>query len=256
MGVETVIRETFKAGREYKQQWEAYEARIARGEKAIAPERNLTLDAIRDVLDGKVLVHAHCYRADEISMLLDLADEFGFKIRSLQHVLEGYKVAEKIRKHGAGASTFADFWGYKMEAFDGTAYNAALLVKAGVRTAVNSDSDERARRLYTEAAKGIKYGGLTEEQALRMITTEPAWMLGVEKRVGAIEPGMDADLAVFNAHPFSPYARAEMPLVGRQVICNRERAVKTRDPGGEEFEAKANTPTSGFRTDDQQEEYR
>ncbi len=244
MGVEEVIRETFKAGRQYKLQWEAYEAKVARGEKAIAPERNLTLDAIRDILDGKVLVHAHCYRADEISMLLDLADEYGFKIRSLQHVLEGYKVADKIRKHGAGASTFADFWGYKMEAFDGTAYNAALLVKAGVRTAVNSDSDERARRLYTEAAKAIKYGGLSEEQALRLITTEPAWMLGVEKRVGALEPGMDGDLAVFNAHPFSPYARVEMTLVDGQVIFDRERDLKSRVPWRPEFETNATVPTS------------
>jgi len=255
MGVENVIRETFKAGREYKLQWEAYEAKVARGEKAIAPERNLTLDAIRDVLDGKILVHAHCYRADEISMLLDLADEYGFKIRSLQHVLEGYKVAEKIRKHGAGASTFADFWGYKMEAFDGTPYNAALLVKAGVRTAVNSDSDELARRLYAEAAKTIKYGGLTEEQALRLITTDPAWMLGVEKRVGAIEPGMDGDLAVFNAHPFSPYARVEMTLVDGQVIFDRERDIKSRIPWKEDFEVDSNTPTSGFRGHDD-EEYR
>ena len=222
----------------------AFEKLADVGEKAIAPERNLTLDAIRDILDGKVLVHAHCYRADEISMLLDLADEYGFKIRSLQHVLEGYKVADKIRKHGAGASTFADFWGYKMEAFDGTAYNAALLVKAGVRTAVNSDSDERARRLYTEAAKAIKYGGLSEEQALRLITTEPAWMLGVEKRVGALEPGMDGDLAVFNAHPFSPYARVEMTLVDGQVIFDRERDLKTRVPWRPEFETNATVPTS------------
>lgn len=252
MGVEEVIRETFKAGRQYKLEWEAYEAKVARGEKAIAPERNLTLDAIRDILDGKVLVHAHCYRADEISMLLDLADEYGFKIRSLQHVLEGYKVTDKIRKHGAGASTFADFWGYKMEAFDGTAYNAALLVKAGVRTAVNSDSDERARRLYTDAAKAIKYGGLTEEQALRLITTEPAWMLGVEKRVGAIEPGMDGDLAVFNAHPFSPYARVEMTVVDGQVVFDRERDLKSRIPWRPEFETNASTPTS----DGNDEEFR
>ncbi|MBC7927354.1 MAG: amidohydrolase family protein, partial [Bryobacteraceae bacterium] len=253
MGVENVIRETFKAGREYRQQWDDYQAKVGRNEKAMPPERNLTLDAIRDVLDGKILVHAHCYRADEISMLLDLADEFGFKIRSLQHVLEGYKVTEKIKKHGAGASTFADNWGYKMEAFDGTAYNAALMVKAGIRTAVNSDSDERARRLYSEAAKAMKYGGLTEEEALRMITAEPAWMLGVEKRVGAIEPGMDADLAVFNAHPFSPYARVEMTLVDGQVVFDRERDLKARLPWKEEFERDANAPTSEAGHDDHEE---
>jgi imidazolonepropionase-like amidohydrolase len=232
MGVENVIRESFLAAREYKRGWDEFK----NGQRKVAPERNLTLDTLAGVLSGEVLVHAHCYRADEIAMLLDLADEFGFKIRSLQHVLEGYKVADKIRKHGAGASTFADYWGYKMEAFDGTAYNAALLVKAGVRTAVNSDDDERARRLYHEAAKAMKYGGLTENEALRLITTEPAWMLGLEKRIGAIEPGMDADLAVFNAHPFSAYARVEMTIADGQIIFDRERDLKHRIPWREEFE--------------------
>jgi len=256
MGVENVIRESFKAAKEYKAQWEAYEAKTKRGEKAMPPERNLTLDALRGVLDGSIWVHAHCYRADEISMLIDVAEEFGFKIHSLQHVLEGYKVAEKIRKHGAGASTFADFWGYKMEAFDGTAYNAALLVKAGVRTAVNSDSDERARRLYHEAAKAMKYGNLTEEQALKLITTEPAWMLGIDKKVGAIEPGMDADLAIFNAHPFNAYTRVEMTLVDGQVVFDRERDLKNRVPWSPEFEAESN-PSSGLgHYHDDEEDYR
>jgi imidazolonepropionase-like amidohydrolase len=176
-------------------------------------------------------------------MLLDIAEEFGFRIRSLQHVLEGYKVTEKIKKHGAGASTFADFWGYKMEAYDGTAYNAALMVKAGIRTAINSDSSERARRLYQEAAKAMKYGGLTEQQALRLITTEPAWMLGLEKRIGAIEPGMDGDLAVFNAHPFSPYARVEMTVIDGQIVFDRERDLKQRIPWKEEFEPAGPVPT-------------
>jgi imidazolonepropionase-like amidohydrolase len=241
-----VIRESFLAAREYAKSWEDYHTRTARGEKLNEPERNLTLEALADVLSGKILVHAHCYRADEISMLLDLADEFGFKIRSLQHVLEGYKVAAKIKQHGAGASTFADNWGYKMEAIDGTEYNPAMLVKAGVRTAVNSDSDERARRMYHEAAKAMKYGGLTENQAMRLITTEPAWMLGIEKRVGAIEPGMDADLAIFNAHPFSAYTRVEMTIIDGQIVFDRERDLKNRVPWKEEFDRESRpTPTGG-----------
>jgi imidazolonepropionase-like amidohydrolase len=244
MGVENVIRESFKAARQYAREWEAYRERSARGEKVMAPERNLTLETLADVLAGKVLVHAHCYRADEISMLLDLADEFGFKIRSLQHVLEGYKVADKIRQHGAGASTFADFWGYKMEAWDGTPYNAAMLVRAGVRTAINSDDDERARRLYQDAAKTMKYGGLTENEALRLITTEPAWMLGIEKRAGAIEPGMDADLAFVNAHPFSPYARVETTIIDGQIVFDRERDMKHRTPWNESFEPEPYAPPS------------
>ncbi len=239
MGVETVIRESFKAAREYAAAWTLYKEQIGRGEKRHAPEHNETLEVLADVLAGRVLVHAHCYRADEISMLLDLADEMGFKIRSLQHVLEGYKVTDKIVKHGVGASTFADFWGYKLEAWDGTPYNAALMVRAGVRTAINSDSDERSRRLHHEAAKAMKYGGLTENEALRTITTEPAWMLGVDKRVGALEPGMDGDLAVFNAHPFSPYARVEMTLVDGQVVFDREKDLKLRVPWKEDQEPEA-----------------
>ncbi|MBI1787949.1 MAG: amidohydrolase family protein [Acidobacteria bacterium] len=241
MGVENVIRESFTRAREYAKAWEDYEARKARGETVLPPRRNLTLDALRDVLAGKILVHAHCYRADEISMLLDLADEFGFKIRSLQHVLEGYKVMEKIKKHGAGASTFADNWGYKMEAWDGTAYNAALMAKFGIRTAVNSDSDERARRLYQEAAKTMKYGGLTETEALRTITMDPAWMLGIDQRVGSIEPGKDADLAIFNGHPFSPYARVEMTLIDGQVFFDRARDLEKRIPWKEEFDPEPET---------------
>ncbi len=236
MGVENVIRESFTRAREYARQREDYRARSTRGEKLMPPGSNLTLETLADVLAGKILVHAHCYRADEISMLLDLADEFGFKIRSLQHVLEGYKVADKIRRHGAGASTFADMWGYKMEAYDGTAYNVALMAKAGVRSAVNSDSDERVRRLYQEAAKSIKYGGLTETQALRLITIDPAWMLGVDNRVGSIETGKDADLAIFNGHPFSPYSRVELTLIDGQVFFDRARDLEKRIPWKEEYE--------------------
>lgn len=131
-----------------------------------------------------------------------------------------------------------------------------MMVKAGIRTAINSDSDERARRLYQEAAKAIKYGGVTEEQALRLITTEPAWMLGVEKRAGAIEPGMDADLAVFNAHPFSPYARVEMTLIDGQVIFDRQRDIAARVPWKEEFEPEPPPPSGPTQESDEDEDHR
>ena len=123
-----------------------------------------------------------------------------------------------------------------MEAFDGTAFNAALMVKAGIRTAVNSDSDELARRLYGEAAKSMKYGGLTEAQALRLITLDPAWMLGIDARVGSLEPGKDADLAIFNGHPFSPYARVEKTIIDGQIFFDRARDLSQRIPWKEEFE--------------------
>src|SRR5882672_8823964 len=147
MGVEEVIRDAFTRARDYKKAWDEYRAAAARGEKnLIPPRRDLQLEPLVEVLEGKRYVHAHCYRADEILMLLNLADEFGFKVRTLQHVLEGYKVAKEIARHGAGASIFADFWGYKIEAYDAIAYNTAILVRHGVVTSVNSDSNERADR--------------------------------------------------------------------------------------------------------------
>jgi imidazolonepropionase-like amidohydrolase len=181
-----------------------------------------------DILDGKVLVHAHCYRSDEILMLIKVAEDEGFKIRTFQHVLEGYKVAREIAKHGAGASTFSDWWAYKMEAWDAIPYNAAVMASKGVNVSLNSDSDELARRLYWEAAKTVKYGGVSEADALKMITANPAWQLGIDKYVGTLEVGKDADIAIFSAHPFAPDARVEMTLVEGQVVFDRARDLSAR----------------------------
>jgi imidazolonepropionase-like amidohydrolase len=227
MGVEAVLREAFREARAYKREWEDYE-KTGRASGAAAPRRNLRSETVRDILDGKVMVHAHCYRSDEILMLIGLADEFGFKIRVFQHVLEGYKVAAEIARHGAGASTFSDWWAYKIEAWDATPYNAAVMAAHGVNVSLNSDSDELARRLYWEAAKVVKYGGVSEDEALRMITINPARQLGVESRVGSIEAGKDADLAIFSAHPFSPDARVELTMVEGAVVFDRARDLAAR----------------------------
>src|SRR6185503_17092691 len=168
-----------------------------RGENPLPPRRDLKLEAMADILRGKLLVHSHCYRADEIVMLLGLADEFGFKIQTLQHVLEGYKVAKEIAAHGAGASTFSDWWAYKIEAADAIPYNAAIMVRKGVLTSVNSDSAELARRLNTEAAKSMRWGGLSEDEALALVTINPAKQLRIDNRVGSLEVGKDADVVVW-----------------------------------------------------------
>jgi imidazolonepropionase-like amidohydrolase len=182
MGVEEVIRDAFTRARDYRRTWEEYRAAVGRGAKnLIPPRRDLQLEPLVEILEGKRLVHAHCYRADEILMLISLADEFGFKIRTFQHALEAYKVAPEIARHGAGASIFIDNWGYKIEAYDAIPYNAAILTRAGVNTSVNSDSNERARRLNIEAAKAMKYGDLSEEEALKLITMNPAWQLGIHR---------------------------------------------------------------------------
>ena len=183
MGVEEVIRDAFSRAVAYRTEWQQYEAArraLRRGQpEPIPPRRDLQLDALVEVMDGRRLVHAHCYRADEILMLLRVAHDFGFRIASLEHVLEGYKVADEIAAAGTGASIFADMWGYKLEAYDATPYDGALLTQRGVAVAINSDDDERARRLYQDAAKTMHFGGVSETDALKMITMNPARMLGI-----------------------------------------------------------------------------
>src|SRR5256884_685190 len=229
MGVEETIRGAFSEARDYKKAWDDYNKRVASGEKnLIPPRRDLQLEPLVEVLEGKRYVHSHCYREDEILMLINIANEFGFKVRTFQHVLEGYKVAKEIAEHGAGASTFADFWGYKIEAYDAIAYNTAIMVRHGVNTSVNSDSNERARRLNIEAAKAMRYGDLTEEEALKLITINPAWQLGIQDRVGSIEVGKDADLAIWNAHPLSVYARVDTTLIDGEVFFDRQQDLARR----------------------------
>lgn len=180
------------------------------------------------MIEGKRHVHAHCYRADEILMLINLANEFGFKIKTFQHTLEGYKVAKEIAQHGAGASIFADNWAYKIEAYDAIPYNAAIMTRAGVNVSMNSDSDERARRLNIEAAKAMRYGDLSEAEALKLITWNPAWQLGIHDRVGSIEVGKDADLAIWNGHPLSVYSRVDTTFVDGEIFFDRQQDLARR----------------------------
>ena len=229
MGVEETIREAFIRAKDYMREWQEYETRKAKDKNAIAPKRDLMLDALVEVLQGKRYIHSHCYRDDEILMLLNLGDELGFHVQTLQHVLEGYKVANEIAAHKTGASTFADSWAYKLEAFDAIPYNTALMTARGVNVSVNSDSDERARRLYLDAAKAMKYGGLSEEEALRTITLNPAIQLGIEKRTGSIDVGKDADLAIFSDHPFSVYTVPEMTIIEGEIYFDRQADLAQRD---------------------------
>ena len=228
MGVEDVIREAFTEARTYQAELKEYEAKKARGETALPPRRDLKLEPLVEVLEGKRFVHAHCYRADEILMLLRVADEFGFKIRTLQHALEAYKVAKEIKAHGAGVSTFSDWWSYKVEAFDAIPYNAALLQSKGVLVSLNSDSAELMRRLNTEAAKAMKYGGVTEDEALAMITINPAKQLAIDQYVGSIEPGKQADLTIYDKHPLSAYAKVQKVLIDGQVYFDRDKDITER----------------------------
>jgi imidazolonepropionase-like amidohydrolase len=232
MGVEVVLREAFLRARAYKKEWADHAAKLkalsAKADKPVAPRRDLRLETLQGILDGQILVHAHGYRADEMLMLLGVADEFGFKVRTFQHGLEAYKIASEIARHGAGVGTFIDWWAYKIEAMGASPYNPAILASKGVRVSLNSDSDELARRLYWDAAKAVKYGGVSEAEALRMITLNAAWQLGVDRYVGSLEAGKHADVGIWSAHPLSPQARCEMTLVDGQVYFDRAKDVEAR----------------------------
>lgn len=206
MGVEAVLRDAFTNAKRYMEDWDAYEIERRRNSDLIPPEYNERLEVIADVIRGDIIVHCHSYRADEILMLMDVLGDFGVTRVTFQHANEGFKVAPELAAFGAGASVFADWWTYKFEVYYSTAYNAAILMRNGVTTSINSDSGELNRHLYHEAAKSQRYGGLTDDEALSMITINPAMQLGIEDRVGSIEVGKDGDLALFSEHPLSVYA--------------------------------------------------
>lgn len=219
-GVEFVIRDAFTRAKRYQKDWAAYNASATKA-TMIPPRRDLQMDALVEVLEGKRLVHCHSYRADEILMMIRLADEMGFKVATFQHVLEGYKVAKEIAAHGAGASTFSDWWGYKIEAEDAIPGNAGLMTHKGVNVSINSDSAEHARRMNTEAAKSVRWGDISDEQAMAMVTMNPARQLRIENRVGSLDVGKDADVVIWNNHPLSTYAIVDQTYIDGKVYYDR-----------------------------------
>jgi imidazolonepropionase-like amidohydrolase len=242
-GVEFVIRDAFTRAKAYQQEWAAYNASTSKA-TTIPPRRDLQLDALVEVLEAKRLVHVHSYRADEILMMIRLADEMNFKVATFQHVLEGYKVAKEIAAHGAGASTFSDWWGYKIEAEDAIPGNAGLMTHKGVNVSINSDSAEHARRLNTEAAKSVRWGDVSDDQALAMVTMNPAKQLRIDSRVGSLEVGKDADVVMWSSHPLSTFAIVEKTYIdgkqyydrvedmARAASAEQERAALTGGRGG------------------------
>lgn len=224
MGTMETIRDAFRRARDYKQAWDDYRAKKTK----VPPRRDEELDPLVEILEGKRIVHCHGYRSDEHLNILRLAEEFGFRVGTLQHGLEAYKIAPEIAKHGAGVSIFVDSWSYKLEAYDSIPYNAYILWKNGVNVSINSDSDERMRRLNLDAAKTMKYGGVPEEDALKMITLNPAKQLGIDKRTGSIEQGKDADIVIWTAHPFSVYSRPEMTMIEGEIYFDRATDIQKR----------------------------
>lgn len=217
MGVESVIREALTDAQRYRAKQEAYEA----GDRSAPPEHSERLEVVADILSGDVMVHAHSYRADEILMLMDVLEDFDIDELVFQHVNEGFKVAPELADFGAGASIFADWWGFKFEVYYSTAYNAAILTRNGVTTSINSDSPDYNRHLYHQAAKAQRYGELGDDETLSLITINAAEHLGIDEYVGSIEEGKHADLAIFDAHPLSIYAVPQRTYVDGVVRFDR-----------------------------------
>lgn len=209
MGVEQVFRQAFSEAKLYMTAWDDYNS----GKHKNMPSYNLRLETIADILKGNIIIHCHSYRADEILMLMKVLKDFDIKKICFQHVNEGFKVAPELAAFGASASVFSDWWAYKFEVYYSTAYNAAILTKNNVVTSINSDSDELIRHLYLEAAKTQRYGDLSDDQALALITINPAKQLGIDQWVGSLEVGKHGDVAIFDKHPLSVYTIPQMTIV-------------------------------------------
>ena len=231
MGVEQVFFDAFYRAKNYKKEWSNYnKLSIKQKRERLPPREDLELNTLVEILDGKRHITCHSYIESEINMLMHVADSMGFHINTFTHILEGYKIADKLKKHGAGASTFSDWWAYKFEVNDAIPYNAAILNQKGVLTAINSDDAEMGRRLNQEAAKAVKYGNASEEDAWKMITLNPAKLLHLDNRMGSLKVGKDADIVVWSENPLSIYAKVEQTYIDgncyfdlTQNLLNKER---------------------------------
>jgi imidazolonepropionase-like amidohydrolase len=247
-GVAEVMRESFRRAQNYLADWARYEAdkaawdranRRQRGLEPLPPKRDLQLEALADALKGNSILRVHAYRADEMAMMMEVAKEFDIPPGVFEHALDGYKIAPELARNGWATSVFADNWAYKIEAYDAIPFKMLIHYEQGVRTSINSDSAERVRRLYQEAARGVKYGGIPENECLKMITINSAMNLGIDQLVGSIEVGKDGDIAIFSHYPLHTEARVEMTIIEGEVFFDRSETDVAADwvlepEGGEE----------------------
>lgn len=231
MGANAIIRRELLRARDYMAEWDRYEKlKNSKNPPAnlLPPKKDLRLETLADLLRGKLYARCHAYVATEMVEFLNLAREFGFKVAALEHAWEAYKITDELLAAGVGISVFIDSWAYKMEAAEGIAYNASYCTQRGVLVSINSDSSERVRRLFNEAGKAVKYG-LTPDEALKMVTINAARQLGVDRLVGSIEVGKQADLALFNEHPMSAYTRCDLTIIEGEVYFDRQQVIKERE---------------------------
>jgi len=219
--VPTFYRNRFTAAQQYLKAWSDFKKN-----GGTPPRRDLELEAIGEIIQGKRFIHCHSYRQDEILAFLRVMEEFNVRVATLQHVLEGYKIADEIAQHGAGASCFSDWWAYKFEVYDAIPYNGSLMHDRGVLVSFNSDSSDLARRLNTEAAKAVKYGGTSEAEALKFVTINAAKQLGIDKRVGSLEPGKDADFVVWSGNPLDSRSVVLQTWIDGKKYFDRNEAQK------------------------------
>jgi len=248
MGVEASIREIFEQAKDYMKRWEAYDrkAAAAKGKKdavlPLPPKKDYRLESVADILRGKYWVRCHAYQSEEMASIIRLCKEYGVKLVSFEHGLEGYRITNELVENHVAVTTFEDFWAYKWEAYNTMPQSAALMVKRGVLVALNSDDPERMRRLFFDAAKAVRFGGLTELEALKTITINPAIILGIDKFTGTLEAGKDADIAVFSRHPLDPYSVCQMTLVDGKVYFDRAGYLEDRRKAEEAKKKAAESP--------------
>jgi len=251
MGVEAAIRKEFEQAKDYVRHWQEYEKKLkaSRAGKGkvpapLPPKRDYRLEGVADILSGKLWVRCHAYQSEEMLSIIRLCKEYGVKLACFEHALEGYRITNELVANGVGISTFVDFWAYKWEAYNTMPHGTALAARRGVLVALNSDDPERMRRLFNDAAKTVRFGGLSEAEAIKTLTINPAKILGIDKQVGTIEPGKDADLAVFSRHPLDPYTVCQMTIVDGTVYFDRAKYLEDRKKAEEEKkkEAEAKAP--------------
>jgi len=243
MGVEASIRREFEKAKDYMRDWQDYDAKAKLAKKKkkpvpLPPKKNYRLEVIAETLNGKYWIRCHAYQAEEMLSIMKLCKEYGVKLVCFEHGLEGYRITNELVKYGVAVSTFADFWSYKWEAFKTMPHAVVLMAQRGVLTAVNSDDAERMRRLFHDAAKAIRFGGLSENEAFKTITLNPAIIMGIDKMTGTLAEGKDGDLAIFSRHPFDPYTICEMTVVDGEILFDRAQYLEARKKAEEERKKK------------------
>ena len=229
MGVEQVYVDGFTNALNYQKEWSAYNSLSSKARAgALKPRRDLVDETMLEIINKQRWITCHSYVQSEINILINVADQFNFNVNTFTHILEGYKVADKMKAHGAGGSTFSDWWNYKWEVRYAIPYNAAIMHREGVVTAINSDDSNSGRRLNQEAAKSVKYGGMSEEDAWKMVTLNPAKLLHLDDRMGSIKVGKDADVVLWTHHPLSVYAIPDKTIVDGTVYYDREKDLEAR----------------------------